>query len=117
MAAAPTLSMDTGDSRIRSGTRLAATTTSVPSRELGLNEMCKGSEALLTDTSCNSNPMEEKTRVIGRDWVVVSLKFPLSSVKVPEVDPFIVTETAGTRSLLPAFVTLPVIVTEDCEKA
>jgi hypothetical protein len=98
---------------IRSGTRLAATTTSVPSVEAGFKAICKGCAALATDSSCSSNPIEEKTSTSGSGCVVVSLKFPLSSVKVPADEPLTVTLTAGTRSLLLELVTLPVIVTED----
>jgi len=59
--------------------------------------------------------MEENTRVIGKDLLVVSLKFPRESVKVPSVDPLITTDTALTASLVEAFFTIPLNVV-DCAK-
>ena len=41
---------------------------------------------------------------------MVSLKFPLSSVKLPALVPLIVTETEGTVSLFELFRTVPEIV-------
>jgi hypothetical protein len=48
--------------------------------------------------------------VKGGFWLVTSLKLPLSSVKVPEVPPLMVTETAGITSLLVLLRTFPVMV-------
>src|ERR1700733_7125574 len=116
MAAVPTLSTETGDSRIRSGTRLAEMTTSVPRSEAVLKSTWTGVDALLTVTSCVSKPMDEKMRTNGGCRVVVSRKLPLSSVNVPAAEPLRVTETAGIFSLLIEFCTLPVMVTGDWEK-
>ncbi len=55
--------------------------------------------------------MEVKINVRGSDPDVVILKFPFSSVNVPEVVPFISIETEGTVSFVLLFLTLPVSVT------
>jgi hypothetical protein len=49
--------------------------------------------------------------VRGGCLVVVNLKFPLSSVKVPLPEPFTVIDTADTDSFETLFLTLPLIVT------
>ena len=70
-----------------------------------------------TLTSLSAKPTELKTKVNGSFCVVVILKFPLSSVKVPKVVPLIVTETAETTSLLLLFFTLPDTETDCCALA
>jgi hypothetical protein len=71
MAAEPILSIETGDSRIRSGTRLAETTTSAPRLETGVKSMFSVSLLLLTMTSFCSNPIDVMISVTGGCWFVV----------------------------------------------
>ena len=100
--------METGDSKIRSGTREAATTTSSPKTKFGSTAMF--TLVPLYKTSLLLKPTELIINVKGGFWLVVNLKFPLSSVKVPELLPFMVTETAERASFDLLFVMLPVTV-------
>ena len=113
MAALLILSIDTGDSRILSGTREAATTTSSPRVKEVANSTEIISLLVFTTTSLLAYPTEEKTKVIGSFITVENLKFPLSSVKVPVELPFTVTDTAEIASLDLPFDTLPATVV-DC---
>src|SRR6185436_19268034 len=84
--------------------------TSTPKVEAGTKSTCTLSFAAFTVTSCGSNPTDVNTSVSGSFEVVVSLKLPFSSVNVPVLEPLMVTDTAGTTSLLELFRTLPEIV-------
>jgi hypothetical protein len=65
MVAVLTRSIDTGDSKILSGTLEAETTTSLPSVKEGSNETSTPVFAALTVTSLFANPTEENTNVTG----------------------------------------------------
>src|SRR5580692_9383660 len=109
-------SIDTGDSRLLIAPRVAETTTSFPSVEEGMKETSTGLPGLLTVTSWVSKPMEEKINVKGGCREVVNRKFPWSSVNVPAAVPLTATDTAAMRSLLVTWLTVPVMVYDDCEK-
>ena len=104
------LSIVTGDSKILEGVLVAETTTSWPSVLSGTSSTTNAEEALETGTSCNLYPIEETTRVIGKGSLVVNLKSPLSSVKVPAPEPLTVIETAGTGIPDELFFTEPLMI-------
>jgi hypothetical protein len=102
--------METGDSRIRCGVRVAEITTSWPSVDAGASLICTA-EASFTTTSFASKPIELITSVAG-SLVTVIRKLPAASVKVPWAPPLTVTETAWILSWFASLRTLPVMVTD-----
>src|SRR5829696_3053277 len=106
MVAALTRSIETGDSNILKGVRVAETTTSWPNVLTGVKLTSTGAEAASTITSRDSNPTELNTRVAGT-LETFNLNPPVASVKVPCEPPLTVTETAGTPSCVVAFLTVP----------
>jgi len=119
MLAALTLSMVTGDSRILEEVRVAEITISCPRVDAGFNEKFKVVDGAVICCSSESNPTELMISVKGSFSAVDNRKFPLSPVKVPEVPPFTVIETALTDSLVILFCTWPlkVVVAPVCAMA
>ena len=96
---------------MRVATLVADTTISCP-RELAAESFTSTAAAEVTFTSFVSKPIEEKTKVTGKE-ATVKLNSPLSLVYTPTDVPLTVTDTAGIDSPKVVLFTFPLIVT-DC---